>query len=235
MNPKSFYDDLYRKKLDDSYQPPTQRDILHRFFLDKISDPHQNSRHEVTLNLLRGGDKLLDIGCWNGNLLESIRTRGLYKEFYGIDIVEDGVEHTKSKGFEAQVVNLNDQELPFPDEFFDGVTMLAVLEHLFDPYKVISEIRRVLRSGGEFVIDVPNVGSFTNRFRILTGKIPVTSLDPGWDGGHLHYFTKSALDGLLNEYGFTIQARKTTGSLTKIRETWISLLAGDLIYHCIRL
>lgn len=124
--------------------------------------------------------------------------------------------------------------MPFPDGFFDGVTLLAVLEHVFDPYAVIREVHRVLRPGGELVVDVPNVASFTNRIRILFGRLPVTSADPGWDGGHLHYFTKHALDRFLFNEGFDILARKTSGGHPHLRERWISFLAGDLIYYCWR-
>jgi hypothetical protein len=65
-------------------------------------------------------------------------------------------------------------------------------------------------------------------------QIPVPSDDPGWDGGHLHYFTKHALDGFLRKEGFDVLARKTTGGRSRQREWWISLLGGELIYRCRR-
>lgn len=233
-DPKSFYRQLWRRK-ESAPRPVVARDWLHRFILDPIFDPTVNPRHEVALRLLRGGERLLDIGCWNGYLLERIRDAGLYKDLYGVDIVAEAVEVTRSKRFSAQVVDLNAELLPFPDGYFDGVTMLAVLEHIFDPYAVIKEVHRVMRPGGELVIDVPNVASFTNRLRILFGRLPVTSTDPGWDGGHLHYFTKHALDRFLQDNGFVIIKRKTSGGRPKLREWWISLLGGELIYLCQRL
>lgn len=162
--------------------------------------------------------------------LERIRNTGLYQDLYGLDIVPEAVETTRSKGFNAQVVDLNSEPLPFPDEYFDGVAMLAVLEHIFDPYMLIEELHRVMQSGAEMVIAVPNVASFTNRLRILFGRLPVTSQDPGWDGGHLHYFTKHALDCFLQDNGFVVLKRKTSGGRPWLREWWISLLGGQLIY-----
>ncbi len=234
MDPQSFYNRLWRLKRRSDYSPAGKRDWFHRLVLDPVFDPRANPRHQVALELLRGGQRLLDIGCWDGYLLERIREAGLYRELYGVDIAPEGVETVRAKGFQAEVVDLNHHSLPFPDEHFDGVTALAVLEHIFDPYAVIREIHRVLRSGGELVIDVPNVASFTNRIRILFGRLPVTSRDPGWDGGHLHYFTKHSLDQFLQNEGFKVLARRTTGGHPRLREWWISLLAGELIYLCVK-
>ncbi|MBW1929011.1 MAG: methyltransferase domain-containing protein [Deltaproteobacteria bacterium] len=231
-NPKDFYGYLWDAKQQANYRPAVRRHWFHRLILDPIFDPSANPRHEVALRLLQGGERLLDIGCWNGYLLERIREKNIYRELYGVDIVPEAIETVRAKFFKAHVVDLNKDPLPFHDDFFDGVTMLAVLEHIFDPYAVIQEVRRVLRPGGQLVIDVPNAASLTNRMRILLGRIPVTSTDRGWDGGHLHYFTKHALDRLLREEGFDILQRKTTGGKPWLRERWISLLGGELIYLC---
>jgi len=232
MDPKSFYDDLWSAKRQADYRLAVRRDWLHRFVLDPVFDPTSNPHHEVTLSLLHGGQRLLDIGCWDGYLLERIRETGLYSDLYGVDIVSEAIRQVLAKGFQAQVVDLNRDPLPFPDEHFDGVTMLAILEHVFDPYVVIREVHRVLRPGGELVIDVPNVASFTNRLRTLFGRLPITSTDAGWDGGHLHYFTKDALDRFLRIEGFEVLTRSTSGGRPRLRERWISLLAGELIYLC---
>lgn len=46
-------------------------------------------------------------------------------------------------------------ELPIRDDAIDCVLLLAVLEHVLDPAKVVSEVRRVLRDGGIVVADTP--------------------------------------------------------------------------------
>jgi SAM-dependent methyltransferase len=230
MDPKKFYDDRWRA----DHRPTVRRDWFHHFVLDPIFDPNANPRPEVALSLLQGGQRLLDIGCWNGGFLARVQQAGLYRELHGVDVVAEGVESARKRGFQAQTVDLNREPLPFPDQHFDGVTILAVLEHIFDPHSTIREVHRVLRPRGELVIDVPNVSSLTNRARILFGRLPVTSADAGWDGGHLHYFTKHALDQFLREEGFDVLARKTTGGRSRLREWWISLLGGELIYRCRR-
>lgn len=231
-NPHNFYRNLWKGKISGQINPLQNRDLFHRYFLDFIFNPKENPRHEIAVRLLKPGKKLLDIGCWDGRLLTYIDQAGLFQELYGIDISSDGIEKVLSRGFCAAVVDLNNESLPFPDEFFDAVTFLAVLEHVFDPYAVIQEIHRILRPDGILIIDVPNVASFSNRVRIMIGHLPVTSRDPGWDGGHLHYFTKRSLDRFLTSQGFAITARKATGGRPKLRNWWISMLAGEMIYSC---
>ena len=232
VNPKNFYKNLWEGKQSGQIVSLQNRDWFHRNFLDRLFNPLENSRHNIALNLLKPGTRLLDIGCWDGRLLELIRQAGLYQELYGIDILSEAIENVRLKGFNAQMVDLNNETLPFPENYFDTITLLAVMEHLFDPYSVIGEIHRVLRPSGTLIIDVPNVASFTNRIRILFGRLPITSGDPGWDGGHLHYFTKYALEQFVQKSGFTVLSRKSTGGQTYLREWWLSLLAGELIFSC---
>jgi methionine biosynthesis protein MetW len=234
MNPEAHYAERWQAEVSGERAPAIARDPLHRFVLDPIFDPFANPRPEVALSLLAGGERLLDVGCWNGGFLTRVERRGCYRELVGVDVVAEGVAAARARGFDAQVVDLNGDPLPFPDAHFDGVVHLAVLEHVFDPYSMIREIHRVLRPGGELVIAVPNVASLTNRLRILFGRIPITSADAGWDGGHLHYFTRHALDHFLADEGFEVVERRTTGGRAALREWWISLLAGELVYRCRR-
>jgi len=92
MDPRSFYNKLWNAKSQPGYSSTIKRDWFHRLILDPIFDFTANPRHQVALRLLRGGHRLLDIGCWNGYLLERIREAGLYQELYGVDIVPEGIE-----------------------------------------------------------------------------------------------------------------------------------------------
>jgi SAM-dependent methyltransferase len=132
------------------------------------------------------------------------------------------------------VVNLNTNPLPFPEVSFDAVTMLAVLEHVFDPYMAVTEVRRVLKPAGQFIVAVPNVASASNRLRILGGRIPVTSTGSGWDGGHLHYFTPYDLKKLLHNSGFVVVEQRGTGGLASVRERWLSLLCGEFVVSALK-
>lgn len=236
MDPKTFYEGLWNTKTRAERAGGPSRDALHRWVIDPVFDPAANPRHDVVLRMLSlaPGRRLLDVGCWNGVFLSRVRDAGLFSELYGVDLIPASVDRAAASGFRAQVVDLNSEALPFEDGHFDAVTMLAVMEHVFDPYAMIGEIHRVLAPGGVLAIAVPNVASFSNRLRILCGRLPVTSPDPGWDGGHLHYFTRHDFDRFLTGAGFAILQRRTSGGRPRLREWWLSLLAGELVYLCRR-
>lgn len=82
-------------------------------------------------------ERFLDIGCGDGYFL---RRRKECKERYGLDaLLGDTVTDT----------------LDFPNDYFDYVTLLAVIEHLSDPEKLVDEICRVLTPNGKLIITTP--------------------------------------------------------------------------------
>jgi hypothetical protein len=67
----------------------------------------------------------------------------------------------------------------------------------------------------------------------LFGKLPVTSSpynwkEIGWDGGHLHYFTKKTFCRLLEECGFKVLKISGSGLFARFRNFYPSLLTGDI-------
>jgi len=232
MDPSRFYRDLWARRSEPNQG--RQRDWLHRVILDRIFDPYANPRGVVALKLLSGGHRLLDIGCWNGSFLAQVARANLYTSLFGVDLVPKAVSAAAGPGIWGGVVNLNTDPLPFPEASFDAVTMLAVLEHIFDPYMAVTEVRRVLKPGGQFIVAVPNVASASNRLRILGGRIPVTSTESGWDGAHLHYFTPYDLRKLLHSFGFVVVEQRGTGGLASVREKWLSLLCGEFVVSALK-
>jgi ubiquinone/menaquinone biosynthesis C-methylase UbiE len=130
------------------------------------------------------------------------------------------------------VCNIN-EKINFPDNMFDAVTSIAVLEHVFDPYYVVSEVYRILKPSGIFIAEVPNIAYVKQRIKLLCGQLHVTSTpknwkEIGWDGGHLHYFTKKTFCGLLEDCGSKILKVTGSGLLGKFRNFYLSLLTGDI-------
>lgn len=105
------------------------------------------------LPYLQPGMRLLDCGCGSGSI-----TRGLARlvapgEVVGIDIAASEIDRACTDTLHEKVVNArfevgNLYELAFPDASFDAIFCHNVLEHLNDPGKALSEMRRVLKPEG---------------------------------------------------------------------------------------
>ncbi|ABF42128.1 Methyltransferase type 11 [Candidatus Koribacter versatilis Ellin345] len=97
---------------------------------------------------------ILDVGCGTGLNHEMLSEFG---EVFGTDASEEALRFSRQRNIQNLV--LSDAEaLQFADETFEIVTALDVLEHVNDDLKAISEIWRVMKPDGVFVISVPAYG-----------------------------------------------------------------------------
>lgn len=107
----------------------------------------------VKLTAAKSGDRILEVGCGAGNILDNIE-RG---DLMGLDISESMVAKSKARlGERAQIVLADAQEMPFAQASFDKVICSEVLEHLPDPGLVLAEIARILKPHGFVIVSVPN-------------------------------------------------------------------------------
>lgn len=98
-------------------------------------------------------DSVLDAGCGEGETLERLAPL-LPDSVTGVDLNPGSVEFTRERipGAEFSVANILD--LPFPDDSFDLVLCLEVLEHIPDPGPAVAELKRVGRR--DLIFSVPS-------------------------------------------------------------------------------
>ena len=101
------------------------------------------------------GGKVLDVATGTGDLINTLmKTLKNYDSFIGIDISKKDLE-TAQKRFKDQPVELlemNAESLEFSDNSFDTVSMAYSLHHLDKIDKVLAEMQRVLKPGGNLII-----------------------------------------------------------------------------------
>ncbi len=152
--------------------------------------------------LASGGKRLLDIGCGDGSL--AIQVKEKYDEVYGIEFSDKAAELAKEKGVIVSISNLNYESLPYEDCFFDTAVCLDIIEHIFDPARLVKETLRILRPGGCIILSTPNIRYIYCLIPLIfKGRFPKTSSDlESYDGGHIHYFTFKDVELLLGDVGF---------------------------------
>jgi SAM-dependent methyltransferase len=100
---------------------------------------------------------VLDVGCSAGVLLNELREAGV-KHVRGIDPAANASAAAKTM-FDIAVSQAQAETYDGYGNF-DLVCLMAVLEHLLHPARLLSEIGRQLRPGGRVLVEVPDAGAF---------------------------------------------------------------------------
>jgi len=106
---------------------------------------------KICQNLKTTSPRILDVGCGTGANLELLSQYGSAE---GVDVSTDALAFCRDRGLE-NVRQGEAERLPYPEDSFDLVTALDVVEHLDDDVAGLKEIRRVLRPGGSALLFVP--------------------------------------------------------------------------------
>lgn len=159
---------------------------------------------------LGSGERVLDIGCGDGVLLERLNVRRPEIRVSGVDLSESEIARAASRvpaGNVDELISGSAEALPFAAGAFDAVVSHMVLMLLPDVAAVIKEVRRVLREGGSFVFLIPRPGNPEEPAAQMLCAVTewVREIHPAFAPvfpGDPRVFSIEALTALLNESGF---------------------------------
>lgn len=150
--------------------------------------------HDIIVNIVNKNSRVLDIGCADGTLLKTLKSRK-HTSGQGIEIDHTKVETCLRKGLSVVEGDANFEITNFPDYSFDYVILSQTLQTVAKPKWLLAEI---LRIGKNAIISFPNFGHWLCRLQLfLKGKMPVTEdLKLTWyDTQNIHLCTvKDFLD-----------------------------------------
>ena len=110
--------------------------------------------------------KVADLGGGTGDISLLIEDREHKSTLY--DFSDVAIQIAQENGLEGYVCDL-DEGIPADDRLFDIVWAGDVIEHVFDPLGLISEVSRILKDSGKFLFTVPYDLHMGNRIRSLRG------------------------------------------------------------------
>jgi len=100
------------------------------------------------------GDRVLDVGSSTGVITDALRRRGLHPS--GIDVVPEFVAYAQEHFPECEFQVGAAEDIPYPDETFDFISLSSVLEHVEDWRRTLRECARVLKTDGVLYLSTSN-------------------------------------------------------------------------------
>ncbi len=144
---------------------------------------------------------VLDVGCANGmNLGPLTKTH----EIHGVDISEAMVAMAIQAGLIARPLDLETNPLPYADKMFDVVFCGEVIEHHVDTDWMLSEINRVLKPGGLFILTFPNIRTVLSLAMMLFCDLP-PMYAARYRAVHFRDFTLRTIKIALQNHAFVVE------------------------------
>jgi ubiquinone/menaquinone biosynthesis C-methylase UbiE len=173
---------------------------------------------EVSSGLDRA-PRVLDVGCGEGHFAGALALAGA--KVLAIDVAAEPLRRALDRHPDLDV-RLVEPEAPLPleDSSFDMVWAGETIEHMADTSHGLSELRRVLRSGGMLAISTPDHGPLLRLWLAMNAGAFKARFDPR--GDHLRFYTRGALAGLLTDFGFEEVAVRGAGGLAGARRVLLA-------------
>lgn len=137
---------------------------------------------------------IIDLGAADGRMLDLIHRQHPEAHCVGVEYNQGLVNFGRTKFPDLKLIQGDIQSLDFPEGSFDVAILTAVIEHVFDPAKVMREARRVLKSGGIIVLTAPD--PFWEHLAVLVGHLK--------DDQHNKVMNLVQLSDLARKSGFTV-------------------------------
>lgn len=179
--PVGFYDEVFRRN------QGIQCKWHHHKFRRIVKEIGNVSRH-------------LDFGCGPGTLINLLPNN---ISAVGVDIAVSQLAYAEQHygGLNREFVKIDSPCLPFPDQSFDSISCVEVVEHLDLSLTkaILAEFVRILKPRGKLIVTTPNYGSLWPLVELMVNRFSKVS----YEEQHITKFKGRSLEALLEANGFS--------------------------------
>lgn len=173
-------------------------------------DIDDNSTASSICKFVERKTRVLDVGAGKGVIAFFLQDS--YKcQVDAIEFNSDSIEHLRNNLENVYEIDLNNADdlsnIPIADELYDYIILADVLEHLYNPWETISNLKKKLKPDGFFVISLPHVGHVSVVSAIISGSFPYRETGL-LDKTHIRFFGPRDMQNLVAGSGLSIDAIK---------------------------
>lgn len=159
------------------------------------------------------GIRILDIGCGSGNLGAYLKSIWPTVQIVGVTFSQEEANLARlylDEVIELDINLINDQSISGK---FDYIICSHVLEHLYNPQKVLNVLSVYLNNGGYLVIALPNVLYYKQRVKFALGYFRYSEYGGIMDTTHYRFFDFFSAKSLVwNSSDLILESTKAIGN-----------------------
>ncbi len=160
-------------------------------------------RAEMIKYIPKDAKRMLEVGCGEGVFGWQLKQRP-HTEVWGVEINERMASVAKERLDNVLIGDINELLHKLPNGYFDCIVCNDLLEHLVDPFSLLSEIKQKTSSQGVLVCSLPNVRYYPMLRELLIQK-QWKYVNAGiLDKTHLRFFTQKSIVDMFETLGFEI-------------------------------
>lgn len=176
---------------------------------------YANKRSEMLDFVPKDTKKILDCGCGEGYFANEAKNH-FNAEVWGLEMDSSSAETAREKIHTVIQGDLAKTIAEIPSNYFDCITFNDVLEHLVNPYEILTTIRGNLSKNGVVVCSIPNARYWRVFKKYVFGKDWKYEDNGVMDRTHLRFFTKKSIIEMFENLNYevvTIKGLKPTPSV----------------------
>lgn len=154
------------------------------------------------LNLIPDNTKIiLDVGCSSGNLGMGLK-KDVNRVVYGVEPNKESAKEAEKKLDKVFVQTAEEFLDSFNERKFDCIVFADVLEHLYDPWKVIEKTKKLLAKDGCIVASIPNIERYETFHEVFVNRKWPYNSSGIFDSTHIRFFTIKNIHELFKKAGY---------------------------------
>jgi len=199
----------------------------------KSEDYYQSTREDMLQFIPAGTRRTLELGCGEGNFSALLKER-LDAETWAVEINEQCARKAATKLYKVVNDDVFNCLAELPEEYFDCIICFDFLEHLVDPYSLLTSLKAKLTRDGVIITSIPNI-RYYSVFRdfVLHGNWDYKSQGI-MDKTHLRFFTYKSITKMFKQLDFEILLTKgihpTSSRTCKLMQLFTFGIFSDIRY-----
>lgn len=195
---------------------------------DKSRQYYEADRADMLKYIPQGAKRTLEFGCGFGGFSALLKNR-LHTESWAVEINKEAAQEASQsldRVIHADAMAAIDQ---IPGNYFDCIIFFDILEHLVDPYGLLSAVKSKMAPHGVVVASIPNI-RYYSVFKDFVVHGNWEYRDQGvMDRTHLRFFTRKSILGTFKQLGFQILTMEGIHPTSSRTYRWLNRILCNAI------